>query len=199
MESFEKSAHFAKRIRGQLITYAKHHHDAQPRVFSFQLFLFGEQARIIRWDRTGALVTTPFQWTNGTVLPDFLARFDAASPKQRGADTTARPASPEEITKATDAFMRAGVDDASAMTGPYYSNEVSTEALGQWTLSRPGSFIRSWKTFGVVTLLYRSCLYWLHLLRCYDQRRPFHEGCLEGCDSLRGRAIHIPSAQRTSS
>src|ERR1700733_8722354 len=124
---FEKSADFAKRIRRQLITYAKHHHDSQPRVFSFRLFLFGEQARIIRWDRTGALVTTPFEWINGTVLPDFLARFDAASPKRRGADTTARPASPEDIAKARHAFVRAGVDDANAMTEPYYSYEVPTE------------------------------------------------------------------------
>jgi 3-oxoacyl-ACP reductase-like protein len=56
-----------------------HQHYYQPRVFSFQLLLFGKRARIIRWDRTGALVTPPFEWKDGGILGDFLRRFSYCS------------------------------------------------------------------------------------------------------------------------
>jgi hypothetical protein len=59
---FEKEAASTRRICGQLITYAKRHHEAQPHIFSFHLCLIDNQARIIRWDRTSALVTELFPW-----------------------------------------------------------------------------------------------------------------------------------------
>ncbi|VDC00022.1 unnamed protein product [Peniophora sp. CBMAI 1063] len=84
------------RVRGQLICYNLHHFREQPRIFTFQLLLIKHMARIIRWDRAGAVVTTAFDWTKGTVLSDFLTRFAAATPEQRGLDTTVRIATTDE-------------------------------------------------------------------------------------------------------
>jgi len=93
---FEKGAVFAKRIRGQLITYAKHHHDAQPRVFSFHLFCLARRPVLFAGIAPVLLLPHDLDGPAALLLSDFLARFDAASPKQRGVDTTSRPASPEE-------------------------------------------------------------------------------------------------------
>lgn len=139
-KDFEKQADAAKRVRGQLITYAMNLHSMQPRVFSFQLLLCGSNARIIRWDRTGAVVTELFDWTQGAILYEFLYRFNAATPKQRGLDTTARKALPEEKTQLRAALQTAGYSETDAMQPPFYVYSVSQDAQG-FTLPEPREFV----------------------------------------------------------
>lgn len=101
-----KPSQTSRRVRGQLICYNLHHFREQPRIFSFQVILIERFARIIRWDRAGAVVTEAFDWTKGTILADFFHRFGAATRKERGIDTTVRPASAEERKLAEDACAR---------------------------------------------------------------------------------------------
>lgn len=120
----EKTADFAKRVRGQLITYATNFHSARPRVFSFQLLLIGQKARMLRWDRTGAVVSDLFDWMKGPTLYMFISRFYDASGFQRGLDTTARPAEGDEIAAACAAFETAGFQNSKATQPPFYVYEV---------------------------------------------------------------------------
>ena len=89
--------------------------------------MFGDQARIIRWDRTGALVTELFSWTQGTISYNFFSHFNEASAKQRGVGTAVRPALLEEVNKAKAAFKQAGLGDTNSMTRPHYLYQVPTQ------------------------------------------------------------------------
>lgn len=120
----EKPTKTSGRVRGQLICYNLHQFREQPRIFSFQLLLIDKYARLIRWDRSGAVVTEAFDWTTGTLLSEFLTRFAAASSKERGIDTTVHPASPEEQRQAEQACEREGLPKPRA---PFWVYEVTDE------------------------------------------------------------------------
>lgn len=120
----EKPAQSAQHVRGQLATYAMLLHDVQPRVFSFQLLLIGTNARILRWDRTGVIVSDLFNWMQGPTLYDFFSRFHAADDLGRGLDVTAHPAEEDDIAKARTAFESAGFKDTPATKKPFYVYEV---------------------------------------------------------------------------
>ena len=177
---FEEEADFARRIYGQLITYVKHHHDAQPRVCSFHLCLFGDQARIIRWDRTGALVTELFSWTQGTISYNFFSHFNEASVKQRGVDTTVRPASLEEVNKAKAAFKRAGFGDTNSMTRPHYLYQVPTQTPPAPNPSYApfGSFLARRPSVWSHSFTGRASAVYICWDGCCDWQCPFYEGCL---------------------
>ena len=78
----------AYKIRGQLTAYAAALHHSQFRVFSFGAVLFGEQGRLLRWDRSGVIYTEAFQWkTQPDTLFEFIWRLNFLSPVDRGYDT----------------------------------------------------------------------------------------------------------------
>lgn len=136
----ENDAHVAKKIRGQLTTYAMHQHNQQPQLFCFQLLLIGPNARILRWDRTGVFVTTLFKWTEGQILADFLSRFDGATDQERGWDPTVHRASNDEVKAVQKAFTDARFDRPSdgTMKGPYYRyNVVSDATTRSFVAGRP--------------------------------------------------------------
>lgn len=84
---------------GQLIAYATALHRFQFRVFSFSVVLFDDSARLLRWDRSGAIYTETFQWKDG-ILFEFLWRFNYLSAVDRGYDTTVCPAEDDEAEAA---------------------------------------------------------------------------------------------------
>ncbi|CDO78013.1 hypothetical protein BN946_scf184907.g3 [Trametes cinnabarina] len=60
------------------------------RVHHFTLLILGAMARLVRWDRSGVLVTHKFDYTKEPEkLAQFLWRFGRMTPAQRGHDTTA--------------------------------------------------------------------------------------------------------------
>ncbi|KAI0311259.1 hypothetical protein OF83DRAFT_1177768 [Amylostereum chailletii] len=86
----------------------------QSRSFVFSVVLMEDSARLIRWDRSGAIVTERFVWTNPTdPLADFLGRFDRLSPEQRGHDPTSCTPTQEEATMARAAFAGSPSADVS--------------------------------------------------------------------------------------
>ncbi|KAI0315900.1 hypothetical protein OF83DRAFT_1047161, partial [Amylostereum chailletii] len=81
------------------------------RTFVFSVIILKDKARLIRADRSGAVVTELFTWTGeDSPLAVFLRRFNSMSRADRGLDPTVTLPSPEEIRIARDAFEREDID-----------------------------------------------------------------------------------------
>lgn len=87
---FEANAITREESRGQIIHYTSEIFLRQQRCFHFSILVLGIRARIIRWDRSGAIVTELIDYRNDPVkLCEFLWRFGRMSRAQQGYDTTA--------------------------------------------------------------------------------------------------------------
>lgn len=74
-------------------------------IFSVSL-LRGHRACFIRWDRSCALITEPFDYvSNPEILAEFLVRFNRLDLETRGFDANVRPASASERIKFTRAVQ----------------------------------------------------------------------------------------------
>jgi len=75
---------------GQNAHYAHTIQSRQFRTCVFSLSISGSRARILRWDRSGVLVTEAFDYkADPQILIDFVWRFVRAKDHQRGFDPTA--------------------------------------------------------------------------------------------------------------
>ncbi|KII87753.1 hypothetical protein PLICRDRAFT_176522 [Plicaturopsis crispa FD-325 SS-3] len=79
--------------RGQHIMYSSELLNRQHRNFAFSVTICGNCARLIRWDRAGAIVSSKFNYKQTQYLGEFFWRFSHMSDAQRGIDTTVRQAS----------------------------------------------------------------------------------------------------------
>ncbi|KAL1939421.1 hypothetical protein VTO73DRAFT_9977, partial [Trametes versicolor] len=118
----------AERAFGQHIAYAMEIQARQHRVHLFSISIAGSCARLLRWDRSGIIVTKSFDiLTCPHLLCDFLARFAFASDYERGHDGSVAMASPQEellfrdvvTTYVQDQLDIAGDDLARAVTEHY--------------------------------------------------------------------------------
>ncbi|KAK7041706.1 hypothetical protein VNI00_008995 [Paramarasmius palmivorus] len=104
--SFEKVAMQARDTRAQLSTYAGAQLVSQFRTHAFSVQLTRGYARLIRWDREGAIVTKKFCYYNEPHLVDFLWRYNHASSEARGYDPTVveitNPARAQEVRDALE-------------------------------------------------------------------------------------------------
>lgn len=92
--------------RGQIISYAALVFKYQHRCFFFTLLVLGTEARIIRWDRAGAVVTDRFNYQqNPEILCEFLDKFACLKDTQGldGIDSTVTLATADEQRKMEDA------------------------------------------------------------------------------------------------
>jgi hypothetical protein len=90
------------KVLGRITAYATAILSTQYRTHLFMVLIVGEYARLIRWDRGGAVVTKRICFNDEPHLFDFLIRYDIASPKNRGHDSTISPPSEDEIKRAKD-------------------------------------------------------------------------------------------------
>jgi hypothetical protein len=84
-------------ILGQITAYATLILSAQYRTHTFMVFIVKDYARLLRWDRGGAIVTEPIYFNNDSHLLDFFIRYDIADPKVRGHDSTVSLPNNDEI------------------------------------------------------------------------------------------------------
>ncbi|GBE90042.1 hypothetical protein SCP_1800640 [Sparassis crispa] len=86
-------------VRGQCISYAEMLLMHQQRAFCFTVAILGREARIFRWDRSGAIATERFNYITELYLCEFLWRFAHLSPEEQGDDLTAIEVEPnsEEV------------------------------------------------------------------------------------------------------
>ena len=102
---FEKLFETTCATRGQIVLYSTRLQTYQFRTCAFSVGIFGDVARVFRWDRAGAIVSEPIPYfQNGNRdLIEFLYRFDLMDRAQRGWDPTVFDATLEEAV----AFDRA--------------------------------------------------------------------------------------------
>jgi len=83
----------ACKTAGQITAYAAVLLGAQYRTHAFSILIFKDYTRLLRWDRSGVVVTAPVYYNSESYLFDFLIRYDNASKETCGHDLTVRPAS----------------------------------------------------------------------------------------------------------
>ena len=98
--SFVTSEGRALHTLGQLTVYATALLGSQYRTHAFMTFITGTYARLIRWDRSGAVVTEPIYFNTQPHLFDFFTRYNIAGHEARGNDATVTVPTDEEITLA---------------------------------------------------------------------------------------------------
>ena len=95
---FENDSDDARLVRGQLASYVAAHTGSQFRVHTFTVFICGQSARLIRWDRDGATVTQSFDYIKQpSILANFFWRYAHLDLRLRGHDTSVSPASPVDL------------------------------------------------------------------------------------------------------
>ncbi|VDC00968.1 unnamed protein product [Peniophora sp. CBMAI 1063] len=94
-EGFEHQVLAAIRARGQLAHYALQHFQHQERSHVWSLVFIGLEARLLRFDHSGVLVSERFDWTTGSTLTEILWRldrsFDCDAGLDEGVDTSVVP------------------------------------------------------------------------------------------------------------
>ena len=109
---FEKLFETTCATRGQIVLYSTRLQAYQFRTWAFSIGIFGDVARLFRWDRAGAIVSEPIHYCErgNRELAEFLRRFDLMDRVQRGWDPTVFDATPEE-TVAFDGAIKAIVGE----------------------------------------------------------------------------------------
>ena len=95
-----KNTDDAKDMLGQIGAYVAAQLSAQYRTHAFSILIVQDKARIIRWDREGAIVTESIKYDQNSSLVRFLSRYSQAPLSLRGIDTTVLPASEDEAKSA---------------------------------------------------------------------------------------------------
>lgn len=114
----------------------------QHRTALFQLLLCGDYARLLRWDRSGAVVTERFNYIDKPeLLAEFFWRFAHLSDVQRGWDPTATLASAREarlLHAALRRFLEETKEDADG------ARKVRRLPGAEWSLDANGVY-PTWK------------------------------------------------------
>lgn len=116
---------------GQITSYAAAQLGTQFRTHAFSVLIVCDYARIIRWDREGAIVTSPIYYNDEPHLADFFHRYARASPEMRGVDTSVTLASDEEADLARSYL------DIPRTARMFKVNVPNTEGSGSLTLIIP--------------------------------------------------------------
>ncbi|KAF9494292.1 hypothetical protein BDN71DRAFT_1496587 [Pleurotus eryngii] len=109
---FELETFTAQQAHGQLATYAVEFCARQHRTHLFFLYIYYPCARLIRFDRAGALVSERFNFTHDcTPLTRFFSRLSKMTPAQRGYDPTVQVADELETKFERPVFKMEVYDD----------------------------------------------------------------------------------------
>ncbi|KAI0090924.1 hypothetical protein BDY19DRAFT_664127 [Irpex rosettiformis] len=97
-DSFQKTDRRSRRTLCKLANYTWDSFSYQHRVHLFMLFIAGNVARFIRWDRAGAIVSASFDYVEDSKpLMRFLGSFAKLDDAQRGWNTTVSRPLPNEV------------------------------------------------------------------------------------------------------
>uniref|UniRef100_A0A0W0GB29 Protein kinase domain-containing protein n=1 Tax=Moniliophthora roreri TaxID=221103 RepID=A0A0W0GB29_MONRR len=125
----ERSTILGGDVRGQIITYATAQLAAQYRTHAFSVIIVNDGARLIRWDRAGAIFTRKFDYRKFHYLAEFFWRYNRATRAARGHDesvTMAHGLDDELVIEARAALGCAPNDSL-------YRFEVVDEVTGEKT------------------------------------------------------------------
>ncbi|KAG7096462.1 hypothetical protein E1B28_003895 [Marasmius oreades] len=97
--------------RGEIASYAAALLTVQYRVFFFQMVIFGQYARFIRWDRSCAIVSERFSYIEEPELIfEFYFRLAQLDPISRGYDPSIAMVSKDEAARARAEFKKFSPD-----------------------------------------------------------------------------------------
>ena len=100
---FEPITNTSRDTRNQIISYAVAQLALQFRTHIFSVIIIKDRARLIRWDRAGAVVTAAFPYCHvHSELVDFFRRYGLLDTKLRGVDESVQQPSELEATQARD-------------------------------------------------------------------------------------------------
>ena len=150
-------------VQGQLVTYANAQWSRQFRTRIFSVFICGQMACFILWDRSAAIVTEAVNYIHNP--HDFLKvlwRYNFLSAEHRGYDTTVVDPDPHEVLAAKDAlqleatnginFIKLSIPHAS-QPDAYYVAEVpaftSRSPFGKGTRGFPAYDLQNKKVVWV--------------------------------------------------
>jgi len=85
---------------GQVIAYTTLILSTQYHMHTFSVLIINDYARLICWDRSGAIVTEPIYYNNQLYLFDFLVHYNHASNEARGHNPTVGPPTNHEVQAA---------------------------------------------------------------------------------------------------
>lgn len=124
---------------GQLTHYAGQLFTHQYRWAAFQVFIIGNCARLLRWDRSGLVVSEKFNYcTDPKTLCEFFWRYNCADQTQRGYDNSVRAASSDEEEIFRSAVFTRLEEDAPFLAitdGEKFKGYVPPEAIAKARLS----------------------------------------------------------------
>ncbi len=86
----------AKNTLGQISTYISFQMGAQYRTHIFFVLIIGDYARLLRWDRSGVVVSERIKYNKQRQLFAFLELFNAATPEIQGRDKSVSKPSKDE-------------------------------------------------------------------------------------------------------
>ncbi|KAI0287040.1 hypothetical protein BC826DRAFT_1189251 [Russula brevipes] len=101
--SFIKDSRDASFLIGQIGTYVAVQLSSQYRTHAFFVLIIGDCARLMRWDRSGAIFTAPIKYNDQPELLEFFKAYHHAAPEARGIDEYVRKPTEEEISTAIGA------------------------------------------------------------------------------------------------
>ena len=97
VDDVPKAEQKANKALGQHVAYVAEVFSRQFRIFLFTVSISGSHARLLRWDRSGCVVSESFDLhEHPELLCEFLWRFSQASDAGRGHDITVSDALPQE-------------------------------------------------------------------------------------------------------
>ena len=99
-DTFERATDAAQDTKDQITAYAVAQLATQFRIHIFSILLFPKYASLIRWDRSGAVVTNAFK--NFDYLVDFIWRYNNSSLNARGVDETVSTPPPDLYERALE-------------------------------------------------------------------------------------------------
>ena len=140
----ERYSNDGNETRGQCLLYAANQLAYQHRLFAFSMVICGRQARFIRWDREGVVVSAGIDCSKRSdLVVEFLWRFNQLTDEQRGLDPTATPAEPEQVDAFESAVAKVDIESLRLSVGdrdlyPRFKLEVrdSKGAISNYVVGR---------------------------------------------------------------
>lgn len=146
----------AHRVAGQITAYATMILGAQYRTHTFSVLIIGEYARLIRWDRAGAVVTAPIYYDAKPHLFDFFIRYDNVNKEVRGHDLTVRRASVVEGEAAQEFLGPDARTPLLSITIPLSGSEESRQYIIPSPRARPAIPVGRWTRASIAYDVHRK-------------------------------------------
>lgn len=99
-KSFLRQSNAARDTLGQITSYAAAQLGSQFLTHLYSVFIVKDKARLLRWDRSGTIVTEDFEYNESPFLVDFFRRYSKASPEMCGKDQSVSAVTPTEADAA---------------------------------------------------------------------------------------------------